>query len=148
MAIMINCATDWTYDMFIEDSKKYNATPIKGVRCRRDASSRERFMTWFKNLARDFRAEWENEGRKLYDKTYGYIGDAFARELYEADFSDYYKDTYGQRPHLSWWFYLRAIANMPMDEDITRTFCATPMEDAIATAKRNREQLEREATVI
>ena len=139
MAMMINCATDWTYDMFIEDSKKYNATPIKGVHCSRNASAEECFMTWFKNCARDFRIKWESKGRRDYDDRYGYIGDAFAKDIIAYDcFSDYYKDTYGQRPHLPMWFYIRAIKNMPMREDIARTFCAWPVENAIEDAKRNR----------
>ena len=92
MAMMINCATDWTYDMFIEDSKKYNATPIKAVHCSRNASAEECFMTWFKNCARDFRIKWESKGRRDYDDRYGYIGDAFAKDIIAYDcFSDYYK---------------------------------------------------------
>lgn len=138
MAIMINCGMDWTYDMFMEDAKAYKATPIKGVHCNGKAECRERFMTWFKNLARDFKAEWDEEhGGRQYDRYDGYIGDAFARELRRADFSDYYKDAYGQRPHLADWFYVQAV-RFPMNEDTSRTFCAFPIEQAMADARAER----------
>lgn len=139
MAIMYNCAVDWTYDLFLEDSKKYNATPIKGVHCRKGADSREQFMTWFKNCARDFKAEWSQQnGDRYISENYEYIGDAFKQYMYDTCFSDFYKDTYGQRPHLDWWFYIHAI-ELPMRSDTARLFCAYPVENAVEDAKRVRE---------
>ena len=140
MAVMINCATDWTYDMFLADAKQYNATPIKGVHCRKNASDREQFMTWFKNCARDFKAQWmKAHNNKFIADNYEYIGDAFKNYMFEYDcFSDYYKDTYGQRPHLDMWFYIHAIG-LPMHSDVARLFCAHPIENAVEDAKRNRE---------
>ena len=120
MAIMMNCAQDWTYDMFLEDAKTYTALPIKGVHCRANASWRERFMRDLKTLARD--------------------GDAFERALINWDFSDYYKDTYGQRPHLSMWYYVQAFG-FQHGEDTSRTFCANPVRDAIRDAQYVREVL-------
>lgn len=135
---MMMVATDWTYDEFMKDSELYKGTPIKGVHCRKDASYNEQFMTWFKNLARDFREEWLKDHQYEYDNCDGWIGDSFADILGDACFSDYYKDTYGQRPHLPRWFYVQAIG-LPMNEDVSRKFCARPVEDAIRSAKRNRE---------
>lgn len=137
MAIMINCATDWTYDLFAEDCKAYTGTPIKGVR-RPNASDREQFIVWLKNAVRDFRAEWAQTCDHDYDNYRGWIGDAFARELDNMCFSDFYKDTYRQRPHLARWFYVHALG-LPMNEDIARTFCAHPVEEAVESAKRVRE---------
>ena len=137
MAIMINCAQDWTYDFFIEDSKLYKATPIKGVHCRKDASDREQFMVWLKNAARDFTAEWKQDHKGFYDRYDGWIGDAFAQTLCRGIFSDVYKDTYGQRPHLPIWFYVHLLG-MPMQEDTARTFCASPVEDAMEEAEFRR----------
>ena len=128
---------DWTYDLFFEDSKLYNATPMKGVYCSSRACDREKFMTWFKNCARDFRNDWYKEGKKDYDRYEGYIGDAFRAKLPEMLFSDYYKETYGQRPHLDAWFYIRVLG-MPQGSDIARTFCASPIENAIDEAKEIR----------
>lgn len=134
--MMIAC--DWTYDMFLDDAMAYKATPIKGVHCSSDASYRKQFMVWFKNCARDFKDAWLKDHKFIYDRYDGYIGDAFAKRLSDMCFSDFYKDTYGQRPHLPAWFYVHAIG-FPMNEDIARTFCATPVEDAVDDAKRNRE---------
>lgn len=138
MAMMFNCATDWTFDEFMQDSKLYKATPTKGVHCRRGASYNEEFMTWFKNLARDFKESWLQSHQFEYDDRDGWIGDAFAKILGDACFSDYYKDTYGQRPHLDKWFYIQAV-KLPMSQDVARTFCARPVEDAIENARRMKE---------
>lgn len=130
---------DWTYDLFIEDSTKYKATPIKGVHCRKNASNREQFMVWFKNYARDFKDEWLKANKHLYnEQSREYIGDAFAKEFGNILFSDFYKDAYGQRPHLADWFYIQAV-NFPTNEDVSRKFCAMPVEDAIERAKYYRE---------
>lgn len=137
MAFMVNCAVDWTFDLFVEDANLYKATPRKGVYCSKDASDREQFMVWLKGAVRDFKAEWAEECQFQYDKYYGWIGDVFARRLWEIGFSDYYKDTYGQRPHLATWFYVQALG-LPMSEDTARTFCATPVEDAIGRAREVR----------
>ena len=143
MAIMINCAIDWTYDKFVADCKKYNATPIKGVHPSRNASDEEFFIVWLKNLARDFRADFraKNNG-KDYDGSH-YVGDYFKQELRDAYFSDYYKDTYGQRPHLDMWYYIYVLG-LPTGSDIIHTFCSHPIENASENAKRVRETLERE----
>ena len=137
MAIMINCGMDWTYDLFVEDASKYTATPIKGVHCRRNADERERFMRNLKNLVRDYTEKWYKTHENVHDWCDGYIGDGFARVLRDWDFSDYYKDTYGQRPHLDSWFYV-TVLGLPTNQDIGRTFCANPVGDAIENAKRLR----------
>jgi len=151
MATMINCAIDWTFDLFIEDVALYKATPIKGVHCRKNASDREEFMVWLKNTVRDFRIEFEKEygnptinRNGFYSNHSIYIGDFFERELHGYYFSDFYKDTYGQRPHLPMWFYIHALG-LSMQEDVPRLFCANPIEDAIENAKTCREALEEEA---
>lgn len=138
MAIMFNCATDWTFDLFMEDVALYKATPIKGVHCRKDASDRENFMVWLKNLVRDFRIEFEKEnGNRNFDG-YRWIGDYFKRELCESGFSDFYKDTYGQRPHLDCWYYVYALG-LPSTGDDAHLFCASPIESAISSARLYRE---------
>lgn len=131
-------ANDWTFDLFMEDCSLYKATPIKGVHCRRDASDREKFMVWFKNRARDYLEKWNKSHDGLYDRYDGYIGDRFAEDLDKMLFSDFYKETYNQRPHLPRWFYVHALG-LPMSEDIARTFCAYPVQEAIEEAKSYRE---------
>lgn len=135
-------AMDWTFDKFVEDMNKYNATPIKGVYPSSTASYEEKFITWFKNCVRDFKNEWMAEHNGcLYDRYEGWAGDAFARELGNMCFSDFYKDTYNQRPHLATWYYIH-LTGLPMSEDTCRTFCARPIEDAQENAKRVREYYE------
>ena len=130
---------DWTYDLFVEDSKAYKDTPIKGVYPSRDAVAREVFMRWLKSFARDFKNEWcHNHAGRLYDRHDGYVGDAFADVLMDTFFSDLYKDAYCQRPHLPIWYYV-TVLGLPMLEDMPRTFCAEPVEDAVMSAKLARE---------
>ena len=139
MARMYNMAQDWTFDKFAEDAQLYKATPMKGVYPRRDASNREKFMTWFKGCVRDFKAQWmdDHEGH-LYDLEW--VGDAFSRELLDMCFSDYYKDVYGQRPHLDAWYYIH-LADLPQIGDVGRTFCADPIGDAVRRAAKTRQAL-------
>lgn len=139
--MMIMCGVDWTFDLFEEDSKLYKATARKGVYPRKDASDREKFMTWLKGCVRDFTEQWDKEhDGHHYDRYDGWIGDAFARQsmFKNGFFSDYYKDTYGQRPHLSNWFYIH-LMGLNMSEDVARTFCASPINDAVRRAKQVRE---------
>lgn len=132
---------DWTFDFFMEDARRYHETPYKGVEA--DPSNYRRyFMVWFKNAARDFKAKWLETHAHLYDRYDGYVGDAFARTLSDW-FSDFYKDTYGQRPHLAPWYYVQA-AGLPTREDTARTFCASPVEDAELEAKMLRARFESE----
>lgn len=136
---MMMVATDWTYDLFTEDAQQFKATPMKGVHCQSNAGEREQFMVWFKNAARDFKAEWLESHTGLYETYEGWCGDAFANEIMKYGcFSDFYKDAYGQRPHLPYWFYVQATG-LPTGEDVVRTFCASPVEDAVGMAKRVRE---------
>ena len=133
MAIMINCARDWTYDLYLEDIKAYGEG---------DASYgddyREYFAGYVKRAAEKFMKKWKEEhDGKLYD--HGYVGDAFAADLYEW-FSDFYKDAYSQRPHLPVWFYVHPLG-LPMEEDVSRTFCAHPMEEAANNARATRQSI-------
>lgn len=140
MAIMIG-GTDWTYDMFMEDAERFSAKPMRGVHCNSNASDREKFMTWLKDCARAFKAEWLSQHKSLYDSVDGWVGNAFANEMLDDIFSDFYKDTYGQRPHLSKWFYVYPIG-LPHSEDTARLFCGT--NSAVEQAKIIREMLESE----
>jgi len=132
---------DWTFDYFMEDARAYHETPCKGIYP--DSSDyRKYFMVTFKNRARDFKAKWLKNHPYLYDKYDGYIGDAFGRTLTDW-FSDFYKDAYGQRPHLPTWFYVHAVG-FPQREDTARLFCADPIEAAEDDAKAARAAFERE----
>ena len=137
MATIINCATDWTYDYFVEDVKIYG---IEDVTNGEDYHSC--FVAWLKQSVKRFLDKWNKEhDGKLYDRYDGWIGDAFARRMCDyragAEFSDLYKDTYGQRPHLPTWFYVHALG-LPMREDTARMFCADPVQDAIDAAREYR----------
>jgi hypothetical protein len=133
MAIMINCAQDWTYDLYVRDVKTYGAE---------DKSNGENYNAYFvaymKRAAARFLANWkEQHDGKLYDLEY--VGDAFARSIREW-FSDFYKDTYRQRPHLPMWFYVHPLG-LPMQEDTARMFCAKPVDRAIQEARTVRESI-------
>ena len=124
---MINCAMDWTYDLFMEDVNAYGENPVD------KDNDRECFIGWFKRFARRFKDEWMAEHN---GNIYG-VGDAFQDELVESGFSDYYKDAYGQRPHLPYWYYVEAI-HFPQFNPF---FCSNPIKDALESAKYTRERI-------
>ena len=124
---------DWTYDQYLEDVKLYGIN---------DKSSSEDYNAYFisdlKKVANRFLEKWKKEhGGKLYD--HGYVGDAFAETLTDW-VSDFYKETYGQRPHLPDWFYVHPLG-LPMSEDTARLFCADPIENAATEARHTRLSL-------
>ena len=123
---------DWTFDLFMEDARQYTAEEPDNA-----SDYRQYFMGWFKRAAKRFEVEWSKTHEHQYDRRDGYIGDAFGRTLTDW-FSDFYKDAYGQRPHLPVWFYVHAVG-FPQSADTARTFCASPMEDAERAAKEVRE---------
>lgn len=112
---------DWTYDIFYDDLQSGK----KG--------SANEFTEWLLKSAHKFEVNWKQYHRGSYDRTEGYIGDAFAETLQDF-FSDFYKDTYGQRPHLPRWYYVYPLG-LPMAEDVMRTFCSTPIQDAYKSAR-------------
>lgn len=134
---------DWTFDFFMEDAIAYHETPCKGINPDHRGDYRKYFMVSFKNKARDFKAKWLENHAHLYDNRDGYIGDAFGRTLMTGWFSDFYKDAYGQRPHLPIWYYVQAVG-FPQGEDTARTFCADPVGEAETDAKAVRMTFEEE----
>ena len=121
---------DWTFDLYLEDLKKYG---MEDVNARDNYNAY--FVSYIKREANKFLEQWKKEhDGKLYD--HGYVGDAFAKTFRDW-FSDFYKDTYNQRPHLPNWFYIHPLG-LPMQEDTARLFCANPLEEAAEEAKRTR----------
>lgn len=143
MAIMISCATDWTLDLFIADMNKAKALPLrKGVHLSSKATSEEHFCTWLKTSAKFFLEDWlaEHDGR-IYDRYDGYVGDAWLYQISDC-LSDWYKDTYNQRPHFYKEYFAKAC-NLPTNADILLFGSlggSTPFENDLRSAKRNRER--------
>lgn len=123
---------DWTYDLYIEDVKKYGIDD-------NGESYTSYFISDVKRTAEKFVSKWKSEhDNKLYD--HGWVGDAFAENLLDW-FSDFYKEAYNQRPHLPIWYYVHPLG-LPMSEDTIRTFCANPIEEAVEEAKRMRNNFD------
>ena len=131
MAMMMNCGLDWTYDMYLDDVKKYS------IEDKNSHNYNAYFTAVLKESVEKYVSDWKaTHNGHLYDLYDGYVGDGFVRD--NADwFSDFYKETYGQRPHLNMWFYVHPL-NMPHGDDTARLFCATPIEDAVEAAKNAR----------
>ena len=122
---------DWTYDLYLEDLKKYGDNEGDSA-----DNYNDYFISHIKSAAAKFLDDWKKQHNgKLYD--HGWAGDEFARGMM-GWFSDFYKDTYGQRPHLPTWYYVHPLG-LPMSEDTARLFCANPIEDAATAAKEARE---------
>lgn len=119
MAIMINCASDWSFDLFVADCNNYKALPIKGVYCRQGASDNEVFISTLKRICNDWIREnterFTVRGINSSNCEYSYVerqdmADALWSFLCnEVYISDWYKDTYNQRPHLDKDLYLWAL---------------------------------------
>ena len=135
MAIIYNCAQDWTYDQYVQDVETYDVSDSDNI------LYNAYFVAMIKKSAKNFLNRWiaEHSG-KLYDGTW--VGDEFAINFMNW-FSDFYKDTYGQRPHLPIWYYIHPLG-LPMKEDSIRSFCARPIEDACNAARTCRETIEKE----
>lgn len=135
MAIVYNCAQDWTYDKYAEDIKIYTdedkdyGDDYNGY-----------FVSFMKRSVKRFLDKWNRQhDGKLYASGYGYAGDEFADSIRDW-FSDFYKEAYGQRPHLPMWFYIHPLG-LPMREDTARMFCADPIEDAMTEARHARQSI-------
>ena len=150
MAIMINCATDWTFDKFFADCKEYDALPIKGVH-RPKASAEEAFVASVKLYIKEFiEANRERFSTPIGTLDKRPLKEALSyfldRELY---FSDWYKDTYNQRPHLDVDLYLWALGFEEAVDTLPWVGLSFRKMDDIAedyadSAKRTRERRERE----
>lgn len=94
MAMMINCATDWTFDLALADARKASVLPLpRGVR-RPQESEGVQFFTHLKTMV------------KLACDEHPTWNDAWWDEYIDWGFvSDVYKDIYGQRPHFSDWYW-------------------------------------------
>ena len=144
MTTFISYAQDWTYDLYLEDMRKYTALPIKGVRPKASASDREVFIRTLKMIARDFLTEWaKNWGGPHRHNGIDWPGGEFEWHLRELCFSDWYKDTYGQRPHLPAWYYIHPLGlNHGWDTVMawdSHGSLDTPLEKRAELAKEARE---------
>ena len=157
MAIMFNCASDWSFDLFLADCKKYKALPIKGVHCRQGASYNEEFISNIKLICNEWIAENTEEftvrGINSNGREYCYVETReMGRCLWsylrnEVYISDWYKDTYNQRPHLNGDLYLCALGYRDLVDTMTWvglsfTTMDNIIEDYAKSAKRSREYLE------
>ena len=133
MAIVVNCAQDWTYDQYLQDVKVY------GADFEDSGDYNGYFIGYMKRSVQRFLDKWNRaHDGKLYASGYGYAGDKFASDM--DWFSDFYKEAYGQRPHLPMWFYIYPLG-LPMQEDTARMFCADPIGNAATEARHSRESM-------
>lgn len=135
MAIVFNCAQDWTFDRF-----KFDIDTVKNGGTVQD-EYRDEFARWLIARADRVKAEWLGRHKGLYDSVDGWVGDRFANSYMGDFFSDYYKDAYGQRPHLPRWYYVHALG-LPQTEDTARLFCANPVQEAVENAELTRRNFD------
>lgn len=147
MAIMMNCAVDWTLDKFAEDMRSVKALPMRrGVYPAKNLTDGQRFCQYVKTEAKFFREKYAKENGIYCDNSYEYVGDAFAHRLGDMLFSDWYKDTYNQRPHFSA-KYVSILCGLPVFQEVG--FCGDGYKDMlnrdICRARAVREELEKMA---
>ena len=92
MATMIMCGNDWSFDKFAEAMDSVEALPMaRGVRPSANLSDEQRFCVYVKTAIKfaDF-------------SDYRHTDETIKEVLYDLNFSDWYKDTFNQRPHFDW----------------------------------------------
>ena len=134
---------DWTFDIFFSDVEAYkNGTEFADNYT--DVEYRKEFIEYLADFINRRVDEWKSENDdRLYVNGKGYVGDYVIRKLNNSIFSDYYKEAYNQRPHLRTWYYVH-VFGIPCGEDTARTFCASPIEDAVEYAENARTRMNEE----
>ena len=124
---------DWTFDYFVEDMNKYGLEDINSD------DYRAYFVATVKGRINRFKEQWiaKHDG-KMFDGEW--IGDAFKRWMLDW-FSDFYKDAYGQRPHLPAVYYIH-VMGLPMTGDTSWFAYGNVIADAVEAAKRCRMNLD------
>lgn len=134
MAQIFNFAQDWTFDQYVDGVKKY------GPEENNTDDFTAYFIGYMKRSVARFLDKWNrNHNGCLYARGYGWAGDEFADTIREW-FSDFYKEAFGQRPHLPMWYYVHPLG-LPMQEDAARSFCASPIDEACEEAREVRASL-------
>lgn len=139
MAIMFNCANDWSFDKFVTDCNSYKALPIKGVYCRRGASDNEVFIATLKLICNEWIAdntqrftyinECNGHSHVDYEEMGEWLWSYLCQEVY---ISDWYKDIYNQRPHLDKDLYLWALGYHNMVNTLSwRGLSCRTMDDIV-----------------
>lgn len=135
MAIMINCAMDWSFDRFAEAMDSVNALPMAhGVRPSTNLSDEQRFCVYVKTAMKfaDF-------------SDYRYIDETIKEVLYDINFSDWYKDTFNQRPHFDWCLVGALCDIYGTSYNIWHFSHKDPVEERKEYARETRERLEEAA---
>ena len=127
MAFMYNCATDWTFDIALEDAKKATALPmLRGVnrRCENDGVWLFTILKTAVKFAPKTNSPWDDSWQELIDWSW---------------VSDVYKDIYGQRPHFSDWYWRGLLGVYQPIIDFKPE--AVIMQEKADAARYNREVL-------
>ena len=135
MAIMINCAMDWSFDRFVDAMDSVNALPMAhGVRPSANLSDEQRFCVYVKTALKfaDF-------------SDYRYIDETIKEVLHEMNFSDWYKDTFNQRPHFDWYLVGALCDIYGTMYNICRFSHKDPIQERKDYARETRERLEEAA---
>ena len=132
MAMMINCATDWTFDIFAADMEAVKALPLpKGVRPAKNLTEGQKFAQYVKTY---FKFADFGEHRCVdYN---------MSQLLRDMNFSDWYKDVYGQRPHFDAYL-VGALCGVHGAKYGIASFCSHPVDNAKRHSAWVREQLDK-----
>lgn len=133
---------DWSFDKFYKACQTTRPLPIKGVYPNKNASEEERFVIYLKTAFRDYLAD----AYANYDCRYVSLRELFSRFASDYLFSDWYKDTFNQRPHLDADFYLYAMGYHDVRDSVAWTFCdshefSEDVEEAVKSAEAYRTYL-------
>ena len=135
MAIMINCAMDWSFDRFADAMDSVNALPMAhGVHPSANLSDEQRFCVYVKTAMKfaDF-------------SDYRHTDETIKEVLFDMNFSDWYKDTFNQRPHFDWWLVGALCGIYGSSYNIAKWGCKNPIDTYKRMSYEVREALHERA---
>lgn len=134
MATMINCGMDWSFDLFAQAMDSVKALPLAhGVRPSANLTDEQVFAVYVKTAI------------KFADFEHYSVDDAIRYALEDMNFSDWYKDTFNQRPHFET-FLIGALCGVYGSTwNVALWTWRNPVEEFKRMARECRDAIERQA---
>ena len=134
MATMINCGMDWSFDLFAQAMDSVKALPLAhGVRPSANLTDEQVFAVYVKTAI------------KFADFEHYSVDDAIRYALEDMNFSDWYKDTFNQRPHFET-FLIGALCGVYGSTwNVALWTWRNPVEEFKRMAMECRDAIERQA---
>lgn len=133
MAIMINCANDWTFDLFADAMDSVKALPLAhGVRPSANLTDAQKLCVYVKTAIK-----FANFDMYMHEE------ECIKDVLNGMYFSDWYKDVFNQRPHFDAYLIGALCGVYGSKYSIARWTWDNPIEEHKRMAREKRDYFER-----